>query len=50
LPTAADEQEAVERLLAESQARGRWLLIYDNAEQPGLWRGCGRRSGLGMCW
>jgi hypothetical protein len=30
-PTAAD---TVERLLAELRGRGRWLLVFDNAERP----------------
>src|SRR3954471_16248029 len=31
-PTVAD---TVERLMAELRSRGRWLLIFDNAERPG---------------
>ncbi|MEU4560449.1 FxSxx-COOH system tetratricopeptide repeat protein [Actinoplanes sp. NPDC023936] len=34
LPEAADERDAVAAVFAELRGRSRWLLIYDNAEQP----------------
>ncbi|BAL89664.1 hypothetical protein AMIS_44440 [Actinoplanes missouriensis 431] len=34
LPETADERDAVAAVFAELQGRSRWLLIYDNAEQP----------------
>jgi class 3 adenylate cyclase len=34
LPTGPTVADAVERLLAELRGRNRWLLIFDNVEQP----------------
>ncbi|MEU4564696.1 FxSxx-COOH system tetratricopeptide repeat protein, partial [Actinoplanes sp. NPDC023936] len=34
LPETADERDAVAAVFAALQGRDRWLLIYDNAEQP----------------
>src|SRR4051794_30142385 len=35
LPSGATVADTVDRLLAELRRRGRWLLIFDNAERPG---------------
>jgi hypothetical protein len=35
LPTGPTVADTVERLLAELRGRGRWLLVFDNAERPG---------------
>ena len=40
--------EVRQAVLAELRGRDRWLLVFDNAEDPQAWPG-GCRAGPGMC-
>ncbi|MEV6638379.1 FxSxx-COOH system tetratricopeptide repeat protein, partial [Actinoplanes sp. NPDC051470] len=47
LPDAVDERDAVSGLFAELGGRDRWLLVYDNAEQPSSLAGLIPTAGTG---
>jgi TIR domain len=45
-----DQGEMVEGLFDRLRQRDRWLLAYDNAEQPDRLAGCCRQAAEAMCW